>query len=81
MNQFHSSELSVKVLDNSVVVVEAKHEERADDKFGLVSRHFLHRYRLPSNVDPASVTSDLTDANLLTITAKKVRVSHAHDLF
>lgn len=72
MNQFQSSELSVKVIDNSVVVIEAKHEERVDKEYGSVSRHFIHRYRLPNNVDPQSVTSDLSDHGILTITAKKV---------
>lgn len=69
MKNFASSELSVKLIDNSVVVVEARHDER---QHGLVSRHFIHRYRLPHNVDPTTVTSDLSDDGMLTITAMKV---------
>lgn len=74
MNFFHPSEMSVKVIDNTVVVVEAKHKERPDDTYGCISRHFLHRYRLPKNVDPTSITSDLSDDGILTVTAKKVRI-------
>ncbi|EEB17057.1 Heat shock protein Hsp-12.2, putative [Pediculus humanus corporis] len=66
--------MSVKVIDNTVVVVEAKHKERQDDQLGCISRHFLHRYRLPNNVDPNSVTSDLSDKGILTVTAKKFGV-------
>ncbi|KAK6639259.1 hypothetical protein RUM43_007530 [Polyplax serrata] len=71
MNYFHPSEMSVKVIDNTVVVVEAKHKERPDEQFGSISRHFLHRYRLPNNVDPTSITSDLSDKGILTVTATK----------
>lgn len=62
----------MKLVDGSIVVIEAKHPERPDEEFGCISRHFLHRYRLPSDVDPGSLMSQLSDKGILTVTAQKV---------
>ncbi|XP_053953088.1 heat shock protein 23-like [Anastrepha ludens] len=67
--QFKPSELTVKVLDNSIVV-EGKHEERADDH-GYISRHFVRRYTLPKDYDADKVVSTLSSDGVLTVTAPK----------
>lgn len=69
VQQFHPEHLSVKVVDNSVVI-EGKHEERQDEH-GFISRQFTRRYVLPENVDPASVVSSLSSDGVLSITAPK----------
>ncbi|XP_054734219.1 heat shock protein 23-like [Anastrepha obliqua] len=67
--QFKPSELTVKVLDNSIVV-EGKHEERADEH-GYISRHFVRRYTLPKDYDADKVVSTLSSDGVLTVTAPK----------
>ncbi|KAH8410689.1 hypothetical protein KR222_005136, partial [Zaprionus bogoriensis] len=67
--QFSPRELSVKVVDNSVVV-EGKHEEREDDH-GYISRHFVRRYALPKGYEPDRVMSSLSSDGVLTINVPK----------
>lgn len=67
--QFKPSELSVKVVDNSVVV-EGKHEERQDDH-GYISRHFVRRYAVPKDYDSDKVMSTLSSDGVLSISIPK----------
>ncbi|XP_055914204.1 heat shock protein 23-like [Eupeodes corollae] len=69
VQQFKPSELSVKVVDNAVVV-EGKHEEREDDH-GYISRHFVRRYTLPKNYDSDKVMSTLSSDGVLTVSIPK----------
>ncbi|GAB6030037.1 hypothetical protein CHUAL_005722 [Chamberlinius hualienensis] len=69
VNQFTPDELSVKTLDNSVVI-HGKHEEKLDEH-GFVSREFTRRYVLPEGISPECVTSSLTPDGVLTIEAPK----------
>ncbi|XP_036340986.1 heat shock protein 23-like isoform X2 [Rhagoletis pomonella] len=69
VQQFKPSELSVKVVDNQVVV-EGKHEERADDH-GYISRHFVRRYALPKGFDAGKVVSTLSSDGVLTVSVPK----------
>ncbi|XP_046403811.1 protein lethal(2)essential for life-like [Ischnura elegans] len=69
VQQFSPSELSVKTVGNTIVV-EGKHEER-EDEHGFISRHFVRRYGLPSDVESKEVTSSLSSDGVLTITAPK----------
>ncbi|XP_059479752.1 protein lethal(2)essential for life-like [Neocloeon triangulifer] len=69
VSQFTPAELSVKVQGNAVVV-EGKHEERADDH-GYISRHFVRRYVLPEQYDLDQVNSSLSSDGVLTISAPK----------
>ncbi|XP_055841258.1 heat shock protein 23-like [Episyrphus balteatus] len=69
VQQFKPSELSVKVVDN-YVVVEGKHEEREDDH-GYISRHFVRRYALPRNYDSDKVLSTLSSDGVLTVSIPK----------
>lgn len=72
VQQFSPDEITVKTVDNHVIV-EAKHEEKQDEH-GYVSRHFVRRYVLPPSHDLVNVTSTLSSDGVLTITApKKVR--------
>lgn len=72
VQQFSPDEITVKTVDNHVIV-EAKHEEKQDEH-GYISRHFVRRYVLPPSHDLANVTSTLSSDGVLTITApKKVR--------
>uniref|UniRef100_A0A0K8TNL1 Putative 23kda heat shock protein schsp23 n=1 Tax=Tabanus bromius TaxID=304241 RepID=A0A0K8TNL1_TABBR len=65
VQQFKPSELTVKTVDNCIVV-EGKHEEREDDH-GFISRHFVRRYALPKGYDPNQVVSTLSSDGVLTV--------------
>jgi crystallin alpha B len=69
VQQFKPDELTVKTLDN-FVVVEGKHEERQDEH-GFISRQFQRRYRLPDDTEPEAVVSQLSSDGVLTISAPK----------
>ncbi|KAG8222848.1 hypothetical protein J437_LFUL007556 [Ladona fulva] len=70
VQQFRPEEISVKTVDNSIVV-EGKHEEKRDEH-GFVSRRFVRRYLLPEGTKPETVTSTLSSDGVLTISAPKV---------
>lgn len=67
VKQYKPEEVTVKVMDCSLVI-EAKHEEKQDDKI-IVSRQFMRRYLLPARVDVDQVTSTISTDGILTITA------------
>ena len=67
VQQFAPNEVNVKVVDN-FVVVEGKHEEKPDEH-GYIQRNFMRRYRLPNDVDPENIKSQLSSDGLLTICA------------
>ncbi|ALC44992.1 Hsp26 [Drosophila busckii] len=67
--QFKPSELTVKVVDNSIVV-EGKHEER-EDNHGYISRHFVRRYALPQGYEADKVASALSSDGVLTVSVPK----------
>jgi len=69
VQEFKPEEVKVKVVDN-FVVVEGKHEERKDEH-GFVSRQFVRKYRLPTNVKLEAVSSSLSSDGILQITAPK----------
>ncbi|XP_055533260.1 protein lethal(2)essential for life-like [Wyeomyia smithii] len=69
VQQFSPNEISVKAIDNSILV-EGKHEEKQDEH-GFISRHFVRRYVLPSGHDPEAIVSSLSSDGILTITAPK----------
>ena len=70
VNHFKPSELHVKVVDNNIIV-EAKHEERAADDHGYISRHFVRRYTIPKGYDPQKVVSTLSSDGVLTVSVPK----------
>lgn len=69
VQQFKPDEISVKFLDD-YVVIDAKHEER-QDKHGFISRHFTRRYKVPSDVDVDAIKSKLSSDGILTLEAPK----------
>ncbi|KAG8222844.1 hypothetical protein J437_LFUL007552 [Ladona fulva] len=69
VQQFSPSDLTVKVVGNTLIV-EGKHEEK-EDEHGFISRHFVRRYGLPSDVEAENVLSSLSSDGVLTITAPK----------
>lgn len=71
VQQFKPYEVTVRTLDNSVVI-EGKHEERQDNH-GFVSRQFCRRYTLPSGYDANKITSSLSSDGILTIKAPPPR--------
>ncbi|EEB15480.1 protein lethal, putative [Pediculus humanus corporis] len=69
VQQFAPSEIVVKT-QNNVVLVEGKHEEKQDEH-GFISRHFVRKYVLPSDIEVSNITSSLSSDGVLTISAPK----------
>ncbi|KAM4651861.1 heat shock protein beta-6 [Discoglossus pictus] len=67
VKHFSPEELTVKVVSD-YVEVHAKHEERPDEH-GYISREFHRRYKIPSTVNPAAITSALSADGLLSVQA------------
>ncbi|XP_054282485.1 protein lethal(2)essential for life-like [Macrosteles quadrilineatus] len=79
VQQFKPEELSVKVVDN-FVVVEGKHEERRDNH-GFVSRQFTRRYCLPDDVDTSALQTTLSSDGVLQLHApKKLQEKNARNI-
>ncbi|PIK50334.1 putative alpha-crystallin B chain-like isoform X2 [Apostichopus japonicus] len=55
----------LQIVDDEVTI-HGKHEEKSD-AHGSVSREFTRRYKLPADVDPADVSSSLSEAGVLSI--------------
>lgn len=68
VQNFEPHEVTVKVIDNSIIV-EAKHEERSDGDESYVSRHFSRRYVLPDEYNINDVVSTLSSDGILTVKA------------
>lgn len=67
VKNFAPNEISVKTVDNSIII-EGKHEERKDEH-GFISRQFTRRYDLPKNCNVKDVASALSSDGVLTIKA------------
>jgi len=67
VEHFAPNEISVKTVDNTVII-EGKHEEREDDH-GSISRQFIRKYTLPKGFDPNDVVSSLSSDGILTVKA------------
>lgn len=68
VEHFSPNEISVKVIDNCILV-EAKHEERSEDGEGFVSRQISRRYVLPDDYNIKDVVSTLSSDGILTVSA------------
>lgn len=66
VGHFSPNEINVKVVDKSIVV-EAKHEERAENGEGYISRHFTRRYVLPDEFNVKDIVSTLSSDGILTV--------------
>lgn len=71
VQEFAPNEITVKTIDNNIVV-EAKHEEREDDH-GYISRQFTRRYTLPEGYNIKDVVSKLSSDGILTVQAPPVQ--------
>ncbi|KAH8371607.1 hypothetical protein KR093_008268 [Drosophila rubida] len=69
VRQFSPNELTVKVVNNCIMV-EGKHEEREDDH-GYISRHFVRRYAMPEGYEADKVMSSLSSDGVLTVNVPK----------
>ena len=69
IEDFKPNEISVKMVDSSLVVC-AEHEEKEDDQ-GHVFRHIKRRYLLPRNVDFDHLSATLSDKGTLVVSAPK----------
>lgn len=67
VQQFKPEEITVKIVDD-YIVVEGKHEERQDDH-GYISRQFVRKYSLPSGFHTKDVVSTLSSDGVLTLKA------------
>nr|XP_056716217.1 alpha-crystallin B chain isoform X2 [Euleptes europaea] len=65
VKHFSPEELKVKVLGD-VIEIHGKHEERQDEQ-GFVAREFNRKYKIPTDVDPLSITSSLSSDGVLTV--------------
>lgn len=66
VKQFRLTELSVKVIDNETIVIEAKHGER-EDSTGTVSRQIMRKYQIPKETDPEEVYAEISSDGILTV--------------
>merc|ERR1712141_987693 len=69
-SQYRPDELKVSVSDG-VLLVEGKHEEKAEDGSKMVSRSFSRKYSLPASAEADQVASNLSSDGVLVITAPK----------
>lgn len=67
VQDFAPDEISVKTIDNTIIV-EGKHEERQDNE-GFITRHFTRQFILPTNYDIKNVVSQLSPHGVLTVKA------------
>ena len=67
-HDYRPDEIRVNVAGNTLSV-EAKHEEKGDDKHVL--RQFSRKYTLPKGCDAAKVSSNLSSDGILMVTAPK----------
>lgn len=69
VQHFQPKEISVKTVDNAIVV-EANHEER-EDSHGYISRKFTRRYELPEGYQAKDVISSISSDGVLSIKCPK----------
>lgn len=67
VKNFAPKEITVKAIDNSVIV-EGKHEENSAEK-GQIMRHFVKCFSLPEGCEAEDVVSLLSKDGVLTVTA------------
>ncbi|XP_077511573.1 uncharacterized protein LOC144121980 [Amblyomma americanum] len=67
---YRPEDISVKAVDNSVVV-SARHEEESDDGCSYVKREFTRRLTLPEGVDAGALSCALSSSGVLAIEAPR----------
>ncbi|KAG4076175.1 hypothetical protein HA402_014724 [Bradysia odoriphaga] len=66
VEHFAPNEISVRVIDKSILV-EAKHEERAENGESYASRHFTRRFVLPDEFSEKDIVSTLSSDGILSV--------------
>ena len=66
VGQFQPQEISVKVVDNDVIV-EGKYEDNSNEE-NFASGHFIRRYSLPKGYEAEKATPTISAEGILTIT-------------
>lgn len=69
VSEFKPEELSVKVVDNHVIVEGKSEEEHGDN--GYVSRHFVRRVAVPAGFEVDNAISTLSSDGVLTVNVPK----------
>ncbi|EFN87096.1 Heat shock protein 23 [Harpegnathos saltator] len=69
MQEFKPDEISIRLMDN-FVIVEEKHEKKKDEH-GTISRHFVRKYMVPQQCDLKKATNTLSSNGFLTIIVPK----------
>jgi crystallin alpha B len=69
-HEYRPDELTVNV-NNDMLTVEGKHEEKSEDGSSFVARHFVRKYALPRGCEAHTVNSNLSSDGVLMITAPK----------
>ena len=69
-HEFRPDELKVNV-NNNVLTVEGKHEEKSEDGANFTARQFFRRYTLPRGCEAATINSNLSSDGVLMITPPK----------
>lgn len=76
---FKPEEITVKTIDD-FLVVQGQHEEKKDGSGnGFISRSFKRRYHLPLNADKDEVKCGINKSGILTVTVPRInteRVDH-----
>jgi len=67
VKNFDPEDIKVKTVGD-VVEIQGRHEEKKDEH-GVVKRDFTRKYNIPSNVDPMTITSALSQDGMLTVQA------------
>lgn len=67
VHHFRPSEVSVKTVDN-MVIIEGHHDER-NDNHGAIERHFVRKYSLPKEYDMETISSVMSSDGILTVKA------------
>ncbi|XP_055604537.1 protein lethal(2)essential for life-like [Uranotaenia lowii] len=71
VQQFAPEEISIRLEDDNLIVVEGKHEEKQDEH-GYISRHFVRKYRLPEGHDVDKIVSSVSSDGVLTVKAPRL---------
>lgn len=72
VSEFKPEELTVKVVDNQVIV-EGKSEQQHDDS-GYISRHFVRRLAVPNGFEADNAISTLSSDGVLTVSVPKPQI-------
>lgn len=74
VHDFLPNEISVKTVGNNTIIIDANHEERADES-GYITRKFTRRVTLPQGFNIKDVISTLSSDGILSVKAPPIEKS------